>query len=362
MAKRAKTVAEANERLKLGNIGYGIAIVQRGNRLSLVASRLPRKQNGKATRRISLGLYANEDHLQIAIKRAWHLDVQLSERTFDWSEWDAKAGKVAATAKAVIKEFEEWYRNSNQIQDYQWRRWMALFRRLPQDEPLTVEELEKLAKDKWGQNTPTQQVLCSRLQKLADYANLKVDLLQYKGGYTVAKTKPRKLPSDELIAECFDTIKNPKWRWVYGMMAAYGLRNHEVFFCRFQDDGLLEVLKGKTGPRSNIQGFHPDWIEQWDLREIKRPKIAYRKMYERGALGSHVSNTFNDKLPFLPYDLRHKYAIRCNQYNVGTRFAAAMMGHTAATHLRTYGKDLAADETKRHVADAISRHQDARNS
>jgi hypothetical protein len=38
------------------------------------------------------------------------------------------------------------------------------------------------------------------------------------------------LPSDEVIVEWYDRIPNPTWRYVYGIMATYGLRNHEVFF------------------------------------------------------------------------------------------------------------------------------------
>ncbi|MDX1978257.1 MAG: hypothetical protein SFT94_11355, partial [Pseudanabaenaceae cyanobacterium bins.68] len=45
----------------------------------------------------------------------------------------------------------------------------------------------------------------------------------------LASLSPRDIPSDEAIAEWFGKIKNPAWRWAYGMFAIYGLRNHEIF-------------------------------------------------------------------------------------------------------------------------------------
>jgi hypothetical protein len=37
------------------------------------------------------------------------------------------------------------------------------------------------------------------------------------------------------IAYHRDKLTNPAWQWVYGMMATYGLRNHEVFFLTLQN-------------------------------------------------------------------------------------------------------------------------------
>ncbi len=50
-------------------------------------------------------------------------------------------------------------------------------------------------------------------------------------GYGLNKAGFRDLPKDELIEKLWETIPNKSWKFVFGLMATYGLRNHEVFFC-----------------------------------------------------------------------------------------------------------------------------------
>ncbi|BAU12558.1 integrase protein [Leptolyngbya sp. NIES-3755] len=53
---------------------------------------------------------------------------------------------------------------------------------------------------------------CQRLQALADYADKKVDLLQYQGKYGAKSAQPRDIPPDELIEEWHDRIPNASWQ------------------------------------------------------------------------------------------------------------------------------------------------------
>ncbi|MEG4579371.1 hypothetical protein QUA71_07010 [Microcoleus sp. MON1_C5] len=46
------------------------------------------------------------------------------------------------------------------------------------------------------------------------------------GSYSPTKVQPRNLPSDDVIATCFDKINNSQWQWIYGVIAAYGLKIH----------------------------------------------------------------------------------------------------------------------------------------
>ncbi|NBD34231.1 MAG: hypothetical protein GVY17_15000 [Cyanobacteria bacterium] len=55
------------------------------------------------------------------------------------------------------------------------------------------------------------------------------DAKRYRGNYSTKQVQPRDIPSDELIEQRYEHLTNPRWKWVFGLMACYGLRNHEVF-------------------------------------------------------------------------------------------------------------------------------------
>ena len=65
-------------------------------------------------------------------------------------------------------------------------------------------------------------------------------------GYGLHRARFRHLPSDHQILESLLRIPNPRWRLAYGLMATYGLRNHEVFFSDlsafFFPHGLLTAV------------------------------------------------------------------------------------------------------------------------
>jgi hypothetical protein len=81
------------------------------------------------------------------------------------------------------------------------------------------------------------------------------------------------LPSDELILEWFERIPNPAWRFVYGVMATYGLRNHEVFFCDYSSlaqgdpEAPIEVLPTTKTGAHDVWPFLPEWVERFQLRQ-----------------------------------------------------------------------------------------------
>jgi hypothetical protein len=64
---------------------------------------------------------------------------------------------------------------------------------------------------------------------LSQFAKLDYDPSLLAEKYSPKRVSPRDLPDDRTVAEIGLSIKNSAWRWIYGMMATYGLRNHEVF-------------------------------------------------------------------------------------------------------------------------------------
>ena len=105
------------------------------------------------------------------------------------------------------------------------------------------------------------------------------DWRQEAGGYGLHRARFRQLPTDPQILEAAGRIPNPQWRLAFALMATYGLRNHEVFFCDFSSlapggDQVLRVLPTtKTGEHQSWP-FHPDWVEHFGLQELAENPAA----------------------------------------------------------------------------------------
>ncbi|MEM6716600.1 MAG: hypothetical protein AAGD09_21015 [Cyanobacteria bacterium P01_F01_bin.56] len=73
----------------------------------------------------------------------------------------------------------------------------------------------------------------------------------------------REIPSDEDIIRYRNELENPAWQWVYGVMACYGLRNHEVFYLDLSEFPVVRVLDDtKTGARE-VWPCYPEWATEW---------------------------------------------------------------------------------------------------
>ena len=301
----------------------------------------------------SLGLTANEDGFRRAEKEAQLISAELINREFRWEKY-LKPDRLPENKSCArwVAEFKEYYLARHEMKLSTWRGdWEGKYKRLPQDKPLTVEVMKSLI-FKTDPHTRNRLETCRKFQHLADFANLEAKFLEFEGSYGPSKVKDRDIPSDETIAAQWGQIKNPGWRWVYGMMAAFGLRDHEVFFCEWTDDGL-KVLKGKTGPRLVFQPLYPEWVDEWDLKTVLRPKIRDADdLYSKQQLGTKVARAFNRQgVPFTPYDLRHAYGIRTSFFNLQVPDAAALMGHSPKVHLERYHKHT---KLKQHI-EAVSR-------
>jgi hypothetical protein len=215
-----------------------------------------------------------------------------------------------------------------------------ILKHLPPDEILTRDLLHTLV-TRTNANTKTRKRAAMVAAAIARFAQIDYDPRPYQGKYSPFNTaKVRNLPSDRDIAQIYQRIDNPGYRWCFGMMATYGLRNHELFRIDFDRllarDRVLAVLPGtKTGARE-IWPFHPEWFEQFHLAEITLPKLDLNRSNE--SLGRSVSKYFRDyyPLPFQPYDLRHRWAVRTMEYGLADSLAARQMGHSLDCHNRIY--------------------------
>jgi integrase len=171
------------------------------------------------------------------------------------------------------------------------------------------------------------------------------------------------LPSDEVIVEWYDRIPNPTWRYVYGIMATYGLRNHEVFFCDYQalrqgdPEGRITVLETTKTGLHDVWPFYPEWIDRFNLGQGTLPPIATdltTTTLQR--IGQQVAIQFKRYgVPFSPYDLRHAWAVRTIHFGLADTVAARMMGHSVAIHNRTYHRWITHRDQQTAVQAALQR-------
>jgi integrase len=169
------------------------------------------------------------------------------------------------------------------------------------------------------------------------------------------------LPSDEDIVAAWHQIPNLGWKFVYGVMATFGLRNHEVFFCNYmgldRGDTMIEVLPTTKTGSHQVWAFYPEWIEQFDLRIVRLPDVETdlsRTTLQR--IGQRVTAQFRRyKIPFSPYDLRHAWAIRTIHFGLPDTVAAKMMGHSVAVHTRTYHQWITQRDQQQAVEAALKR-------
>ena len=244
----------------------------------------------------------------------------------------------------------DWIDRGGTNLDTWHREYQLLFNRLPQDQALTSEHLLTLVKASKPNSRQRVRAVVST-KALARFVGLDYDPSRYRGKYSFdSSMKPRNLPTDEAIVDYYHTIENVRWRWVYAMMATYGLRGHEVFFLDLESlkrgETILKVLDGKTGPRE-VWPFHPEWFQELQCYRPLIPRIKLDR--STIALGNSISSYFRlktqsrSKMPWLPYDLRHRFAIRLCEYGLETALAAKQMGHGLDVHTTIYYKWIARD-------------------
>lgn len=289
--------------------------------------------------KLALGVKATVAGLQHAEKQARRLSLSLDDGSFQWADW-LEADISLGTVGYWVERFElaYWQRRAKSLKSLEsWHSGYArVFVKLPSDQQLT-EQLLRDAIDATAPDSQTRRRTVQTLAKFARFAGLECDLSELKGNYSARSVNPRSLPTDATIAAVRDSIKNPGWRWILGIMACYGLRPHEVFHTDLTDFPLLRVTEDtKTGARF-VYPLYPEWAEKWKLGDRTLPALRVLETAGNTKLGAKVSRFFHEKgLPFRPYDLRHCYARRCFEFDLGVDLGAQLMGHSPEVHKQTY--------------------------
>jgi integrase len=352
-------IAQANGRLKAGCVG--VAIGRRGGKLWLRATLPPRPgaaQSVPHQQRLTLSLAASVEGVKQAEAKAREIGALLIQDKFDWTPYvknDVQA--QPQNCGEWVERFEKQYFQQRQ-RTYQtettWKGdYLSVFKNLPQDQALTPQLVDRIIKTTTP-DTKQRHRYCMALGALIKTAGVDYNPAPLAGNYSPSSVGHRDLPSDETIARCFHEIEHPGWRWAYGMMATYGLRNHEVFKLDLDlfrtGDPILSVLGDTKTQEREVWACYPEWIEEFDLCNVQVPSIKLDRPNK--AIGGAVCKAFESAdLPFTPYDLRHSWAVRTLLFGIDYGMAALQMGHSVAVHRKTYHRWI----TRGHMRTAYDR-------
>ncbi|MCC5622698.1 integrase [Nostoc sp. CHAB 5715] len=268
------TIEIINERLKLAKIG--VRVHQRGDRLSLRATLPPKPGSNKTNahqQHIALGIYANPAGLQRAEAEAKIVGGLLARGEYDWSRYlcDEQELGIGNWVQWIDRLRADYFAQKGDTPNTQftWKNdYETAFKNLKGE--VTSASIIGAATNTPA-NSRSRKRTCEKLQLLAELIGIKVDLKPYIGNYGNSQTKPRQIPTDDQIIQTRSLFLNsPSWLWAYGVMAAYGLRDHEIFFCEISSTPphTCYVREGKTGERI-CYPLRPEWTVEWQLWENK---------------------------------------------------------------------------------------------
>jgi integrase len=373
--------------LRFKSTGLGMQIEQRGGKLVLRGT-LPPKPNRPRLhahqQRISLTLPANLESLTLAAQQAKLIAAQIAQGSFNWQGYDeidvARDPNQDAWSNRIAR-FEQHFhleRDRSASTRTTWETaYKPYFRKLTtiaEAKPnlSAAEQIYQTILDTDARSR-SRQVCCTALKALCEFIDLELPFEWQKlwGTYNQQSLKTRDLPDDEAIVNWYYQIPNPTWKFVYGIMATFGLRNHEVFFCDYSNlqkntqinskpnSQTVRVLETTKTGSHEVWPFVPNWIDLFNLREAILPPVTTdlsRTTLQH--IGQQVTRQFKRyDLPFSPYDLRHAWAVRTIHYGLPDAISAQMMGHSIAIHTRTYQRWISHRDRQQAVDAALQRMQ-----
>lgn len=328
-----KKLEQINQRLRLSNIR--LTIEKKGSLLYLRGIFPPKNcDRSWYQQRLALKVGATPEGLKYAEAKAKELSALLDLKQFSWEKYLTQKSDSMDLGDYIEKLKKDYFstraKTESSLNTFN-HEYLKPLEGLP-NKRLTVELLTEYIFTT-EPDTRTRRRYALACAKLADVIGLDHDLRKLVGNYGIKSLSPRSLPDDRAIANLINNFDNPSWRWVYGIMACYGVRNHEVFNLDLLDYPIAFINRGKTGERY-CWALFPEWAEQWELQKIILPEVTGRTNSD---LGNRITKAFAKyQIPFSPYNLRHAWAVRSLEFGLDISLASAQMGHSVAVHSKIY--------------------------
>lgn len=360
---------EVKERLKASNCKVGLRV--QGGAIVLQATLPPKPGSDRQKayqQQISLGIPANLDGLKTAEEESYELGKLIARKQFEWSE------------KYLGRRCDEQIRTIKYYYDLLEDEYFKSRKRTPQSEHTLSYYFDHLKLYVGLDTECSQKALEQKINTLsgnAKYAAIKVIRilasifqlnLEFKQDKQNKNTNERTIPSEKEIVESYSFFEKYSqersstgqkkyehtwimWRWVYGMLATYGLRPRELFtkpdFEWFlSPENTKSTFKvhreNKTGARE-VFPFVPEWVELFDLKHLQAIKMLQELLIDKhtfkqiNAVRVCNSSWFRRVgIDFDPYDLRHACAIRAHMQGIPAKASADNLGHTIEIHNEVY--------------------------
>jgi hypothetical protein len=346
-AKVDALIQQANARL---NKIKAPKIERRGNWLWLRGTFPPKPHLESAhlkpyQQRHRLELPADPKFVRNAEQRAQLMGSEIHLRRFNWANY-CEEYRGSRLVQDWIAQFEQTYwdnRGRSPSAESTLKIHQGIFARLPQDIPLTLEIMLDTLQH-WKPNSRGRQKACNSFAQLARLAGLEdAPIRAIAGNYSPRTVQPKDLPTDEEIVAQYHTVKSTALRWIFGVIATYGLRPHEPFHLDLTDFPVIRVGEHtKTGYRRRfIYPLYSEWAEEWRLWERELPNFEELQKdpadYSNTWLCNRVSNRFRRrKVGFSPLFLRHCFAARMFRFGHSPAYGAKQMGHSVKVHETIY--------------------------
>ena len=368
---------------KFATQGSKLRIEKRGDKLNIRGS-LPSKDDKKnfKIQRISLGIKADIDGLEDAKKKLQLINLQLELNQFDWIDW------ISTAKRKEIKKDYEFPNKLNQFEDFFFKEkkseylsstrkttWRSSYKPYLKrilhmynyHESKDLENIFQKTLESYKEGSRSRKQCGTSLSVLANFLDIKLPenwKLNSKG-YGLNKAGFRDLPADDVIEKLWDQVPNKSWKYVFGLMATYGLRNHEVFFCDLSSltnfgDKIIRVLPTTKTGEHQVWPFHPEWVEKFELSKLgENPELLPNinrdlKITTLQNIGKKITDQFKRySLQIKPYDLRHAWAVRTIFYDLPDTVAARMMGHSVSLHTQTYHHWITKRDQQKAVNNAL---------
>lgn len=325
----------------------------------------------------SLQIKATVEGVRTAYSKAVEISHKLEHGFFQWIDYPswlkADLGDTTQSLQKIgdlIALFEERYyirRKRNRQSEATFSNYLRNLKYLLNEDDILSKEVifQAIRETKAGSgkrfiSVATLSTFCKTIGFDYDFTGLKSDY----------EPKSRNLPTDEEIIEAWHKIRVNKrktgrgdsWGWMFGVIANYGLRPHELLAIDYEksfkpphyelylDELITDGIK--TGSRV-VFPLPIDWVHQFDLTNIKNELLEKAKVH---SVANDLSYRRIDRdISFPTYDLRHRYAIRGHELGFQIDDMSRWMGHEVGVHTKTYQKYMTLSTHQKIFADALIR-------